>query len=60
MHVGSRIELIAQVEAFGRVAEVGDQGVVQEIHTGGLLTVRMDDGRPQFPHRNEVTVLDTP
>lgn len=59
MHVGIRIELTARIEAFGRVAEAGDQGVIQEKHTGGLLTVRMDDGRPQFPSRDEVTVPDT-
>lgn len=58
MHVGNRIELTAQIEAFGRVARIGDQGVIQEMHTGGHLTVRMDDGRPQFPRREEVTVLD--
>ncbi|MFD7867599.1 hypothetical protein [Streptomyces sp. NPDC059783] len=57
MHVGARIELTARIQAFDRVAEIGDQGVIQEMHTGGHLTVRMDDGRPQFPRRNEVTVI---
>ncbi|WP_010361183.1 hypothetical protein, partial [Streptomyces acidiscabies] len=57
MHVGNRIELTARIEAFDRVAEIGDQGVIQEMHTGGHLTVRMDDGRPQFPRHDEVTVL---
>ncbi|MFD5415234.1 hypothetical protein [Streptomyces nojiriensis] len=57
MHVGARIELTTRIEAFGRVAEIGDQGVIQEMHTGGHLTVRMDDGRPQFPRHDEVTVI---
>lgn len=48
-----RIELTAEVTALGHTHHEGDHGVVQEVHTGGLLTVRMDDGRTQFPHTNE-------
>lgn len=58
MHIGQHIELTAQVSALGHTAYPGDQGVVKGIHTDGLLTVRMDNGRTQFPHRDEVDVLD--
>lgn len=58
MNVGQRIELLAEVTAFDRTARIGDQGVIQKTHADGRLTVRMDDGRQQFPHRDQVAVLE--
>lgn len=54
---GQRIKLTADVEALGTRHHKGDQGVIEEVHTGGHLTVRMDNGRPQFPTRDEVDAL---
>lgn len=54
MNHGDRIELTTDVEALGTRHHTGDQGTVREVHVGGHLTVRMDDGRPQFPRTDEV------
>ena len=53
MRRGDRIELTADIEALGHKHQAGDKGTVQEIHTGGYLTARMDNGRTNFPHTNE-------
>ncbi|MFH8470945.1 hypothetical protein [Streptomyces sp. NPDC017991] len=56
---GSRIKLITDIEALGARHRAGDLGTVEEVHTGGYLTVRMDDGRPNFPTRDEVSLEPT-
>ncbi|MFH8520295.1 hypothetical protein ACH4CE_35530 [Streptomyces gelaticus] len=55
MRVGQRVELTATISALGTTARPGDQGVIREVHVSGHLTVRMDDGRVQFPTLDEVT-----
>ncbi|KMS74214.1 hypothetical protein ACM01_14945 [Streptomyces viridochromogenes] len=55
--IGQRIELTTDMESLGHKHKAGDQGRVEELHTGGHLTVRMDNGRPQFPRTGEYTVL---
>ncbi|MEY9961505.1 hypothetical protein [Streptacidiphilus sp. MAP5-52] len=57
MNVGQRVELTARIEALGNTAYPGDQGTVEGVHSGGSLTVRMDNGRTHFPTRDEVTAL---
>ncbi|MEU2287863.1 hypothetical protein ABZ614_39170 [Streptomyces sp. NPDC013178] len=57
MNVGQRIELTTRIESLGNTARPGDQGTVEGVHTDGYLTVRMDNGRPQFPRTDEVIVL---
>lgn len=57
MRYGDRIELTTPVESLGNKAQAGDQGTVTGVHSGGHLTVRMDDGRVQFPHSDEVDPL---
>ncbi|MFI8343962.1 hypothetical protein ACIF8W_28375 [Streptomyces sp. NPDC085639] len=52
---GDRVTLTTDIEALGTRHKAGDQGTVEELHTGGHLTVRMDDGRTNFPTRDEVT-----
>ncbi|MEU5713980.1 hypothetical protein [Streptomyces flaveolus] len=52
---GTRITLTTDVEALGTRHHTGDQGTVEEVHTDGHLTVRMDDGRRNFPTKDEVT-----
>nr|MDT0521296.1 hypothetical protein [Streptomyces sp. DSM 41633] len=52
---GDRITLTTDIEALGTRHSAGDQGTVEEVHTGGHLTVRMDDGRTNFPAQDEVT-----
>ncbi|MGW6015584.1 hypothetical protein [Streptomyces sp. NPDC055210] len=53
---GSRITLTNDIEALGTRHRAGDRGTVEEIHTCGHLTVRMDDGRPNFPTQEEVSL----
>lgn len=48
---GDRVTLTTDIEALGTRHKAGDQGTVEELHTGGHLTVRMDDGRRNFPPR---------
>ncbi|UXX98041.1 hypothetical protein N7U49_47955 (plasmid) [Streptomyces sp. AD2-2] len=48
---GTRITLTADIEALGTRHRTGDHGTVDEVHTDGHLTVRMDDGRRNFPTR---------
>ncbi|MDV9190941.1 hypothetical protein R6L23_22465 [Streptomyces sp. SR27] len=57
--VGSRIELTATVTALGHTAHPGEQGTVQGTDPDGCLIVRMDNGRPAFPHRDEVEPVTT-
>ncbi|MFH8470017.1 hypothetical protein [Streptomyces sp. NPDC017991] len=52
---GSRITLTTDIEALGTRHRAGDRGTIEEVHAGGHLTVRMDDGRPNFPTEDEVT-----
>ncbi|MFF5131028.1 hypothetical protein ACFY41_29405 [Streptomyces syringium] len=52
---GDRVTLTTDIEALGTRHKAGDQGTVEEAHTGGHLTVRMDDGRTNFPTQGEVT-----
>ncbi|MFJ2271856.1 hypothetical protein ACIP4W_36500 [Streptomyces sp. NPDC088846] len=52
---GDRITLTTDIEALGTRHQAGAQGTVEEVHTGGHLTVRMDDGRHNFPTYDEVT-----
>ncbi|WP_331726021.1 hypothetical protein [Streptomyces sp. NBC_00470] len=52
-----RVELTADVEALSVRSRRGERGSVEEVHAGGYLTVRMDNGRPQFPRCDEVDVL---
>lgn len=52
---GDRVTLTTDIEALGTRHQAGAQGTVEEVHTGGHLTVRMDDGRRNFPTRDEVT-----
>lgn len=54
---GQKIQLTADITALGTRHHTGDQGTVEEIHTDGHLTARMDDGRRQFPHTTEVNVV---
>lgn len=54
---GDRIQLATDMESLGTSAHKGDQGTVTGVHAGGYLTVRMDDGRTQFPRTTEVDVL---
>ncbi|MFH8558921.1 hypothetical protein ACH4FE_35765 [Streptomyces celluloflavus] len=51
---GDRITLTTDIEALGHRHHAGDQGTVEEMHTGGGLVVRMDDGRHNFPTQDEV------
>lgn len=51
---GTRITLTTDIEALGTRHRAGDQGTVEEEHTDGYLTARMDDGRAAFPTRDEV------
>lgn len=55
---GTRIQLTSDIEALGTRHKAGDQGTVEGVHTGGNLTVRMDDGRPNFPSQDEVTTTE--
>ncbi|WP_158070742.1 hypothetical protein [Streptomyces sp. CB00316] len=55
---GTRIQLTADIEALGTRHKAGDQGTVEGVHTGGNLTVRMDDGRTTFPSQDEVTTTE--
>lgn len=57
MNVGQRIELTCDIESLGVRARRGDKGVVRGVHTGGHLTVRMDNGRTQFPCTSEVKAM---
>ena len=57
MKYGDRIQLTEDVEALGARHQAGEQGTVREVHVGGHLTARMDDGRTQFPHQDEVKQL---
>jgi hypothetical protein len=52
---GDRITLTTDVTTLGVQHRAGDQGTVEAEHAGGHLTVRMDDGRPSFPSKDEVT-----
>ncbi|MFF3019721.1 hypothetical protein [Streptomyces sp. NPDC057939] len=52
---GDRITLTNDIEALGTRHSAGEQGTVEAMHTGGYLTVRMDDGRTNFPSQDEVT-----
>ncbi|MDJ0385234.1 hypothetical protein [Streptomyces sp. G-G2] len=52
---GDRITLTTDIEALGTRHQAGAQGTVEEVHTGGHLTVRMDDGSTNFPTRDGVT-----
>ncbi|MFJ4633586.1 hypothetical protein [Streptomyces sp. NPDC088847] len=52
---GDRITLTTDIEALGTRHQAGDQGTVEGVHTDGHLTVRMDDGRRNFPTHDEVT-----
>ncbi|WP_158717550.1 hypothetical protein [Streptomyces sp. NRRL WC-3744] len=52
---GIRITLTIDVDALGTRHRAGDQGTVEEVHTDGHLTVRMDNGRRNFPTHDEVT-----
>lgn len=54
MRFGDRVELTTKIESLGNTAEAGDQGTVTGVHSGGYLTVRMDNGRTQFPSTDEV------
>lgn len=51
---GDRVELTTDVAALGHTARAGTQGRVEEVHTSGHLTVRFDNGRTNFPTRDEV------
>lgn len=51
---GDRVELTVDVTALGHTARAGSQGEVKGVHTGGHLTVVFDDGRTNFPTRDEV------
>ncbi|MFJ9101152.1 hypothetical protein ACIRJM_22105 [Streptomyces sp. NPDC102405] len=52
---GDHVELVAEVTALGYTARPGEMGEVEEVHTGGLMTVRLENGRRTFPYRDEVT-----
>ncbi|MFF6903375.1 hypothetical protein [Streptomyces hydrogenans] len=54
MRVGQRVQLTSAIDALGATAHPGDQGVIREVHVSGHLTVRMDNGRDQFPTLDEV------
>lgn len=55
---GTRIELTTDVHALGTRHHAGDQGTVTGYDAmDGSLTVRMDDGRPQFPRTDEARAL---
>ncbi|WP_162602927.1 hypothetical protein [Streptomyces sp. CS090A] len=55
---GTRIQLTSDIEACGTRHKAGDQGTVEGVHIGGHLTVRMDDGRRNFPSQDEVTTTE--
>ena len=57
MRRGTRIELTTDMESLGHKHQAGDTGTVEELHTGGHMTARMDDGRTQFPHKDEAVEL---
>jgi hypothetical protein len=57
---GDCVELVAPVTALGHTAHPGDMGRVEEVHTGGLMTVRLENGRHTFPHRDEVIRAGSP
>ncbi|MFJ6669417.1 hypothetical protein [Streptomyces sp. NPDC091383] len=57
MNVGQRIAIKTLVEALGHTARPGDKGTIEGVHTGGTLTVLLDNGRPSFPTVSEVEVL---
>jgi hypothetical protein len=58
--VNDRVELTTDVHALGVTHRRGARGTVRKVHAGGYLTVRMSDGRVQFPHRDEVAPLSAP
>ena len=51
---GARITLTTAIESLGNRHQAGEKGTVEGMHTGGYLTVRMDDGRVGFPTQDEV------
>ncbi|MFF4410150.1 hypothetical protein [Streptomyces sp. NPDC001404] len=51
---GNRVTLTTDIEAAGTRHCAGEHGTVEQVHVDGYLTVRMDDGRRNFPTRNEV------
>ncbi|MFJ9149115.1 hypothetical protein ACIRP7_13800 [Streptomyces sp. NPDC102270] len=51
---GDHVELTAEVTALGHTAQPGEMGEVEEVHTGGLMTVRLESGRRTCLHRDEV------
>ncbi|MFJ3817781.1 hypothetical protein [Streptomyces sp. NPDC090056] len=53
---GKRVTLTTGIEALGTRHRAGEQGTVTEVHTEGHLTVRMDDGRENFPTQDEVDI----
>ncbi|MFE5560274.1 hypothetical protein [Streptomyces sp. NPDC056544] len=55
---GDRVTLTNDIEALGTRHSAGEQGTVEGMHTGGYLTVRMDDGRTTFPAQDEVTTAE--
>ncbi|MER7750250.1 hypothetical protein ABT013_33840 [Streptomyces bacillaris] len=55
---GTRIKLTTDIQAGGTRHKAGAEGTVEKTHTGGDLTVRMDDGRTTFPSKDEVTAAE--
>lgn len=54
---GEKVELTVDVDSLGTRHRAGDRGEVTGVHADGYLTVRMDDGRAQFPRAGEVDVV---
>ena len=54
--VGDRIQLTTDIHCMLTRHKTGEQGQVRNVAPwGGLLRLRMDDGRPQFAHPDEIT-----
>ncbi|MEO3976735.1 hypothetical protein [Streptomyces sp. CAU 1734] len=51
---GDGVKLTAEVTALGHTAQPGEAGVVEEVHAGGLMTIRLESGRRTFPQPSEV------
>jgi len=57
--VNQRIKLTADIHTPDTAHKAGQQGTVRAVHADGSLTVRMDDGRTNFPQLGEYIPVDT-
>jgi hypothetical protein len=58
MKPGQRVQITKRITALGVTSRPGEKGTVKGTDPDGNLTLRMDNGRPQFAAKNEVTPLN--